>query len=82
MRERRGDDLEPWLVDAQASAIREMQQFALKVRKDGAAVREGCTQAWSNGQTEGHVTRLKRLKRQMYGRATFDLLRQRALYAA
>jgi len=81
VRERRGAELSPWLADAQASAIREIGQFAVKVRQDEAAVRAGCTLSWSNGQTEGQVTRLKLLKRQMYGRAKFDLLRQRALAA-
>ncbi len=79
--ERRGEELSPWLIDAQASAIREIGQFAVKIRQDEAAVRAGCTLRWSNGQTEGQVTRLKLLKRQMYGRAKFDLLRQRALAA-
>jgi transposase len=37
---------------------------------------------WSNGHVEGQVHRLKLIKRQMYGRAKFDLLRQRVLYAA
>jgi transposase len=81
VRERQGDALPQWLADAQASAIREIGQFAVKIRKDEAAVRAGCTLVWSNGQTEGQVTRLKLLKRQMYGRAKFDLLRQRALAA-
>jgi len=81
VRERRGEALSQWLIDAQASAIREIGQFALKLRQDEAAVRAGCTLGWSNGQTEGQVTRLKLLKRQMYGRAKFDLLRQRALAA-
>ncbi len=81
VRERCGEELSPWLTDAQASGIREIGQFALKVRQDEAAVRAGCTLAWSNGQTEGQVTRLKLLKRQMYGRAKFDLLRHRALAA-
>lgn len=81
VRERRGEELSQWLIDAQASAIREIGQFALKLRQDEAAVRAGCTLSWSNGQTEGQVTRLKLLKRQMYGRAKFDLLRQRALAA-
>ena len=81
VRERRGDELPQWLADAQASAIREIGQFAVKIRKDEAAVRAGCTLSWSNGQTEGQVTRLKLLKRQLYGRAKFDLLRQRALAA-
>lgn len=81
VRERRGDELPQWLADAQASAIREIGQFALKIRQDEAAVCAGCTLSWSNRQTEGQVTRLKLLKRQMYGRAKFDLLRQRALAA-
>ncbi len=81
VRQRRGEELQQWLADAQASAIREIGQFAVKVRQDEAAVRAGCTLSWSNGQTEGQVTRLKLLKRQMYGRAKFDLLRQRALAA-
>ena len=45
-------------------------------------MRAGLTEAWSNGPTEGHVNKLKLIKRQMYGRAKFDLLRQRVLHAA
>jgi transposase len=81
VRERQGDALPQWLTDARAGAIREIGQFAVRIRKDEAAVRAGCTLSWSNGQTEGQVTRLKLLKRQMYGRAKFDLLQQRALAA-
>lgn len=83
LRERRGGaELEEWLVDAEASEVREIRQFAHKIRQDEAAVRAGCTLEWSNGQTEGKITKLKAIKRQMYGRAKFDLLRLRALYAA
>lgn len=82
VRQRRGAELEGWLVDAAASEVREIRQFAHKARQDEAAVQAGCTLDWSNGQTEGQVTRLKALKRQMYGRAKFDLLRLRALHAA
>jgi len=83
VRDRRGAaELEQWLVDAEASEVREIRQFAHKVRQDEAAVQAGCTLEWSNGQTEGKITKLKAIKRQMYGRAKFDLLRQRALYAA
>ncbi len=83
VRERRGAvELEQWLGDAEASEVREIRQFAHKVRQDEAAVRAGCTLPWSNGQTEGQVAKLKAIKRQMYGRAKFDLLRLRALYAA
>ena len=83
VRDRRGStELEQWLVDAEASEVREIRQFVHKVRQDEAAVREGCTLEWSNGQTEGQDTKLKAIKRSMYGRAKFDLLRQRALYVA
>jgi transposase len=82
VRERQGAKLGEWLSDAEASGIREIQQFAYKVRRDEAAVRAGCTLQWSNGQTEGQITRLKAIKRSMYGRAKFDLLRRRTLYAA
>ena len=83
VRERRGVELlGEWLADAEASGTREIQRLAYKVRRDEAAVRAGCTLAWSNGQTEGQITRLKAIKRSMYGRAKFDLLRRRALHAA
>ena len=83
VRDRRGAaELEAWLVDAEASEVREIRQFAHKARQDEAAVLAGCTLKWSNGQTEGKITKLKVIKRQMYGRAKFDLLRQRALHAA
>ena len=82
VRERRGARLGEWLSDAEASGIREVQQFAYKVRRDEAAVRAGCTLEWSNGQTEGQIAKLKAIKRSMYGRAKFDLLRRRALCAA
>jgi transposase len=49
---------------------------------DRAAVEAGLSLEWSNSQTEGQVNKLKLLKRQMYGRANFDLLRQRVLRAA
>jgi transposase len=82
VRERRGAELKEWLSEAEASEVREIRQFAHKVRQDEAAVRAGCTLPYSNGQTEGKITKLKAIKRSMYGRAKFDLLRQRALYAA
>jgi transposase len=71
--------LEPWLEAAQGSPLRD---FADGLRRDLPAVRAALTLAWSTGPVEGHITRLKLLKRQMYGRAKFDLLRQRVLSAA
>jgi transposase len=57
-----------------------LQSFATRIKEDYAAVRAALETTWSNGQTAGQTHRLKLLKRQMYGRANFDLLRQRVLY--
>ena len=75
-------ELEAWLADTRTSGVRAMETFAAGLEQDGAAVRAALTTLWSNGQAEGQVTRLKLLKRQMYGRAGFDLLRRRTLLAA
>jgi transposase len=82
VRRREGDRLPAWLDRAEASGIGELTRFAGKLRGDLAAVQAGLTLRWSNGQTEGHVNRLKLVKRQGYGRAKVDLLRQRVLRAA
>jgi transposase len=68
-----------WLERCCASAAKELKNFAIGLKKDGAAVFEAIKQPWSNGPTEGQVNRLKFLKRQMYGRASFGLLRLRVL---
>ena len=52
------------------------------LRRDQAAVDAALVYEWSNGQTEGQITKLKYLKRQMYGRASLRLLKQRVLRAA
>ena len=72
--------LDPWLVSYRASGIDEVVQFAAGIERDYAAVRAALLLPWSNGQTEGQITRLKLIKRQMYGRAKFDLLRQKVLH--
>jgi transposase len=56
-----------------------MQRFARTVRRDLDAVTNALTEGWSNGQTEGHINRLKTIKRAMYGRAGAELLRARML---
>jgi transposase len=81
-RERAAERLEPWLEGVLASPWRELKRFAQGLRQDYAAVKAALTSRYSNGPTEGHVNRLKLFKRQMYGRAKLDLLRQRVLYAA
>lgn len=82
LRARQGDQLDAWIERVAASEIQQLQRFATGLLADEAAVRAGLTMVWSNGQTEGHVNRLKLIKRTMYGRANFDLLRQRVLRAA
>ncbi len=79
-RERQGERLDAWIADAIAGDIPDLRRFALGLLSDKEAIRADLTEEWSNGQTEGQVNRLKTLKRQMYGRAKFDLLRQRLLY--
>jgi transposase len=71
-----------WLERAERSSLPELRSFETGLRRDLAAVEAALSSAWSNGQTEGQVNRLKLLKRQMYGRATFGFLRHRFLLSA
>ncbi len=80
LRTPQGQQLENWMQQVQQSTTREMQNFVEKLRQDRDAVQADLTLKWSNGVVEGHINRLKCLKRAMYGRAKFDLLRQRVLY--
>jgi len=83
LRQRQGDlACDQWVTDAAASGVPELRRFAIKLKQDLSAARAACREAWSNGQTEGQVHKLKLLKRTMYGRAKFDLLRLRLLHAA
>ena len=71
--------LEPWLEQARLSLL---ASFARGIIKDKAAVAAAITSPWSNGQTEGQITKLKLVKRQMYGRGKLDLLQARVIGAA
>jgi transposase len=82
VRERRGDALTAWMAQAAASGIAALARFAQGLQEDLAAVKAGLTLPWSNGPVEGHVNRLKLLKRQGYGRADVGLVRQRVIQAA
>jgi len=73
--------LTTWLVDAEASELPSFVTLAHGIRMDFAAVEAALTTEWSNGPVEGHVHRVKLIKRQGYGRANFDLLRRRVLAA-
>jgi transposase len=74
--------LEPWLKEVQESKIPELCSLANGVYRDYDAVRAALSTAYSNGQTEAHVHRLKLIKRQAYGRASFDQLRLRVLHGS
>jgi transposase len=82
VRERRGDDLGAWVAEAMHSGIGELARFARGLQDDLSAITAGLTLEWSNGVAEGHVHRLKLVKRQGYGRAGFALVRQRILQGA
>lgn len=74
--------MDTWLTDALSCGISAVETFATGVKQDEAAVKAALTMPWSSGQAEGQVNKLKLIKRQMYGRASFDLLRRRVLLAA
>lgn len=77
---RRAGDLDDWLKQAEQCHISELQRFANGIRRDYAAVKAAFSTEVNNGQVEGQVLRLKLQKRQVYGRAKFDLLRLRVLH--
>ncbi len=81
IRERKVDAFDEWMTQAVTSGLAEMRGFVTGLQRDLAAVKAALTYEWSNGQVEGQVNRLKLLKRQMYGRANFDLLKQQVLHA-
>jgi transposase len=71
--------LQEWLSRAEVSSCPEIRNFAEGIRRDESAVNAAVTTRWSNGPVEGHVNRLKTIKRQMYGRAGFVLLKARVV---
>jgi transposase len=81
MQHRQGARLDAWLTQVHESGLPELQRFASGVEQDKAAVQAGLTLPISNGQVEGQVTKIKLIKRIMFGKAGFPLLRQRVLHA-
>ena len=71
--------LHRWMERPHATGIRSMQNFVGQLQRHVPAVEAAVTEPWSNGPVEGHVNRLKPLKRQMYGRAGVELLRARLI---
>jgi transposase len=82
VRQRQPTHLEPWLAHAATSTLPPFRRFARGLRADYAAVQAAVTLPWSQGPIEGHINRLKMLKRQMFGRARLDLLARRFLLTA
>jgi transposase len=82
VKQRLVEQLDPWLERCEMVNVAPVHNFALSLRQDYAAVRAALDTHWSNGQTEGQVNRLKCIKRQMYGRASFDLLRLKVIYTS
>ena len=79
LRWRSAKRLNTWIDSATVSGFRFTAQFARTLRRDLEAVKLSMTTPWSNGPVEGHINRLKAIKRQMYGRAGFELLKARVL---
>lgn len=71
--------LDNWLHSALDSSFKQLRNFAKRIKDDYACIKAALSYPYSNGRTEGHVNRLKTIKRMMYGRANFDLLRKRVL---
>jgi transposase len=71
--------LDDWLAQAGASDLPELRSFANSIRRDQQAVTNGLSLPWSSAAMEGNVNKIKMIKRQMYGRAGFALLRKRVI---
>jgi len=81
VRQRQPERLDPWLTRAMASTLEAFQRFATGLQEEYEAVKAGVTLPWSTSPVEGHINRLKMVKRQMFGRARLDLLSRRFLRA-
>lgn len=80
VREKHVDKYEEWHKEVKNRSLTEFENFAKGLRRDNEAVKNALSEEWSNGQTEGQVNRLKFIKRAMYGRANFDLLKARVIH--
>ena len=79
IRNRQVEKLPGWLRRVKDSKIEPLKSFGRGLQADRKAVDAALSLCWSNGVTEGNVNRLKLIKRQIFGRASFSLLRQRVL---
>ena len=81
LRARPPERLEAWLQQAATSSLTAFRRIAKSFQRDDAAIKAGVTLPWSTSPIEGHINRLKMLKRPMFGRARLDLLSHRFLRA-
>ncbi len=79
VRQRHHEIFDIWLQQALHSNLAPFQNFVIGIKEDYDAVKAAVTLPVSNSPVEGHINRLKMLKRQMYGRAKIDLLERRCL---
>lgn len=79
LKTKNNSQLNQWFIDISQSGLVDLQRVAAGMEADTTAIHEAISSRWSNGVVEGHVNRLKILKRQMYGRAGFELLRRRVM---
>lgn len=79
MKTKAGNRLNEWISEAIGSGLKEIGGFAQSMKPDFQAIQNAFNLPWSNGPVEGNVNKIKTLKRQMYGRAGFDLLKRRLL---
>jgi transposase len=77
---KQADRFDQWRLRVEQSGLKELQSFSTGLMNDEAAVRSAMTYDWSDGQVEGNVNRLKMIKRMMFGRAAFALLKARVLH--
>ena len=82
VRQHQPKQFDTWLERCTGAAATELQNFAVGIKREEAAIRAALSEPWSTGPVEGQITRLKSIKRQMYGRASLDVLRVRVLNAA
>jgi transposase len=82
LRTRTAEQLDTWLEAVASSPLTDLQSFVSSVYEDKEAIVAGLSLPYSNGPTEGQIPRLKLIKRSMYGRAAFDLLRLRVLFGS
>jgi transposase len=82
MKVQQAKSLEAWIGVCSACEVPELEAFAIGLQRDVPALQAAFSLPYSNGPTEGHINRLKAIKRSMYGRGSFELLRQRVRQSA